>query len=180
MGTVYSWVAGLLIGCLLLASCSVAKLDQKALERVQAKRSLVDKMVPVVTGLYPCVADTIAIVLPGGVDSVFYPVPVIDTVYDRGNAYAQGFADGQRSLSGKRFAKPRPDTVVLRIVDRQALSIVQRKNDELKQQDAIKTAQANEAKNRAATYFWWLVILIVLLVATNAYWIAQKFKPWTK
>lgn len=171
-----SLAAGLIVGCLFLLRCSVAKKDQRALERVQAKRPLVDAMLPVVRDLYPCVADTHAIIIPGGIDSVYYPVPVIDTVYDRGSAYARGFIDGQMSITKQKYAVNLPDTILKTIVDRSGLSALERQiaymNGQLNERDARIKETQGERKGRE----WFTYSLIALLIITNVVWAVIRLK----
>ena len=167
---------GLLVGCLILIRCSVTKKDQRALERVQAKRPLVDKMLPVVRDLYPCVADTQAIIIPGGVDSVFYPVPIIDTVYDRGSGYAQGFIDGQLSITKKKYAVALPDTILKTIIDRTGLATYERRISYMEGQLSERDERLKELQGECKGKEWWTYALIALLIITNVGWAVIRFK----
>jgi hypothetical protein len=167
---------GLLVGCLSLLRCNVAKKDQRALERVQAKRPLVDAMLPVVQSLYPCVIDTIAVVIPGGIDSVFYPVPIIDTVYDRGSGYAQGFIDGQISISKKKYVRDLPDTVLKTVIDRTGITTYQTQLSYMKGQLSERNDRLKELQGARRERDWTVYGLIALLVITNVGWAVIRFK----
>ena len=169
-------VAALLVGCLAFLQCSVAKKDQRALERVQAKRPLVDAMVPVVRDLYPCILDTIAIVIPGGVDSVYYPVPVIDTVYDRRSGYAQGFIDGQLAITKQKYAVHLPDTVLKTIIDRTGVQTMERQISYMNGQLSERDEQLKEFKSAKRERDWTMYGLIALLIITNVGWAVIRFK----
>ena len=160
----------------LSAGCAISKKDQRALDRVQAKRSLVDKMLPVIQELYPCVADTVAIILPGGVDSVYYPVPEIDTVYDRRSGYAQGFIDGQLSISKKKYAVMLPDTVLKTVIDRTGITTYQKQIAYLNGQMTEKNDRLKELQDARKQRDWWLYGLIAMLVITNVVWAVVRLK----
>lgn len=167
---------GLSVGCLFLITCSVTKKDRRALERVQAKRPLVDAMLPVVRDLYPCVIDTIAVVIPGGIDSVYYPVPVIDTVYDRRSGYAQGFIDGQMSITKKKYAVNLPDTILKTIIDRTGIQVMERRLAYLDGQLAERDDRLKEMKGAKNERDWTVYGLIALLIITNVGWAVIRFK----
>lgn len=168
-------VAGLLIGCLFTFSCSVAKKDQRAFDRVTAKRPLIDKMLPIIQDLYPCVSDTVELLSPGGVDSIPYPVDVIETVENlTDTGYARGFIDGQKSVAKRKFAKPRPDTLKIRIVDRQALSIASKEIEDLRAENASTEALLSDKEDRIRKMNWILTLTILLLAASNTFWLTRK------
>jgi hypothetical protein len=175
MGTANKWVAGLLIGCLSLTACSVAKQDQRAFDRVTAKRPLIDKILPIVQDLYPCVSDTVTLLTPGGIDSIPYPVEVIETVHEfTDTGYARGFIDGQKTVAKRKFAKPRPDTLKITIVDRRALQIASQEISELRAQIAPKDVAIAERDKRINTLNWILILAVLLLAITNTFWLTRK------
>lgn len=176
MGSKILLAVGLAVGCLVLLRCSVAKKDQRALERVQAKRPLVDQMLPVIRDLYPCVADTEAVFIPGGVDSVYYPVPVVDTVYDRGSGYAQGFIEGQLSVAKKKYARPLPDTIRKTVIDRTGIATMERQIAYMNGQLTEREDRLNELKGARKERDWTVYGLIALLVITNVGWAVIRFK----
>lgn len=167
---------GLSVGCLFLITCSVTKKDRRALERVQAKRTLVDAMLPVVRDLYPCVADTQAIIIPGGIDSVFYPVPVIDTVYDRRSGYAQGFIDGQLAITKKKYAVALPDTILKTIIDRTGIAMYERRISYMEGQLSERDERLKELQGDRKGKEWWTYGLIALLIITNVGWAVIRLK----
>lgn len=169
-------VAGLLAGCLFLIRCNVAKKDQRALERVQAKRPLVDKMLPIVQELYPCVADTVQIVIPGGIDSVFYPVPILDTIRDRRAGYQQGYIDGQLSISKKKYARALPDTILKTIIDRSGITSYQTQIAYLNGQLSEKNDRLIELTDARKERDWTVYGLIALLIMSNIGWAVIRFK----
>lgn len=159
-----------------ITGCAISKQDQRALDRVQAKRSLVDKMLPVIQDLYPCVADTIAVIIPGGVDSVYYPVPEIDTVYDRRSGYAQGFIDGQLSISKKKYAVMLPDTILKTVIDRTGITTYQKQIAYLNGQMTEKNDRLKELQDGRKQRDWWLYGLVVMFVITNVGWAVIRLK----
>jgi len=175
---------GLAVGCLFLLRCSVAKQDKKALERVQAKRPLVDAMLPVVRDLYPCVADTIAVVIPGGIDSVFYPAPYIDSIYVietenadmRQKLFRKGFIEGRLSITKEKYARQLPDTVQKTIIDRSGVTALERQIAYLNGQLSEREERLNEINGERKGREWWTYGLIALLVLTNAAWAVIRFK----
>jgi hypothetical protein len=175
---------GLTVGCFFLLRCSVAKKDQRALERVQAKRPLVDAMLPVVRDLYPCVTDTVAIIIPGGVDSVFYPVPVIDSVYLRDaekadireRFFRKGYIEGRLSISKEKYARQLPDTILKTVIDRSGVTAMERQIAYLNGQLSEREERLAELKGERRGKEWWLYGLIALLILTNAVWAVIRFK----
>lgn len=175
---------GLMAGCSLLLRCSVTKKDQKALERVQAKRPLVDAMLPVVRDLYPCVADTVAIVIPGGIDSVFYPEPYIDSIYVieteraeiKQKMYRRGYIEGRLSIAKEKYARQLPDTIQKTIIDRSGVTALERQiaylNGQLNEREERLKEITGERKGKE----WWTYGLIALLILTNVGWSVIRFK----
>lgn len=189
----------LLFGC--SPSKQAARKDKAALERVTAKRALIDSVAPIVFGLYPCANDTFTTFLSGGIDSVPYPVPVLDTAARKQiidslgklflndcyaaveASYEAGYNNAIIDLKDKKVPVKRPDTLVNSIVDRQ-------KHDQYEKaiQAAGKKAAALEASNyllgelitkqekQTNKWLWLFIAACVALGLTNGLWVYSKIK----
>jgi hypothetical protein len=156
-----------------------ARKDAKAVDRVLGSRALIDQIKPVVLELYPCANDTVGIWFSGGVDSIPYPVPKIDTVYDPGNAYDQGFFDGQLSVSRKKFAVKRPDTIRITVVDRQKQRADAETINQLRMSISKLEGQLTEKDKRIAKsdkWLWYFIAAVVAFFGSNLTWFYLKLR----
>lgn len=187
--------AGMFIGCiLLLFACNPAKQaarkDDKAIDRVTGSRKLIDRMLPIVLDLYPCANDTTTVWIAGGVDSIPYPVPKLDTaqkkkVIDSLNAafasdcdvamnesYESGYKNAVLDMQRKKAPVPLPDTIIKTIVDKQRAKADAQTIQQLQTQ--VNTLQS--LIDEKGKWLWWFIGALVLLVLTNAFWIFSKIK----
>ena len=192
-------VFSIMTGC--NAAKQSARKDKAALERVTAKRALIDSVAPIVFGLYPCANDTVITLLSGGIDSVPYPIPVLDearrkaiidslnNVYadlslDVANeAYDLGFNAAIESVRNAKVPVKRPDTLVNTIVDRQLhdqyekqIAALREKNAALEEASAQKSIQLSEEKKETRTFLWYFIAAVAACVVSNALWVYGKFK----
>lgn len=190
---------------IMVFSCNPAKVaarkDEKALNRVTASRPLIDRMKTVVMDLYPCANDTFAVWIPGGVDSIPYPTPVLDSAQRRkiidslntvftsdcdvaiNASYEAGYKNALIDLQKGKFAAKRPDTLQQTIVDKQRqnsdreyLVKLKIENANLQGQLSEKDKRIKEAIKEQRTWYWWFISAASLLVLTNAFWIFLKLK----
>lgn len=172
---------------ILIAGCEVAKRDQQAFDRVTAKRPLLDRVRPIIMDLYPCANDTIEVWMPGQIDSVPYPVPVIDeqdltSIIDSLGMEYQGqcdealrkaYKDGRASV---KVYKRKPDTIRVTIVDRTMLAAKDAEINRLQgamQEREAKYAKYEQYKKGASVMI--LIGLVILLLTIGAS-IMKKFK----
>lgn len=178
-----------------------AKKDARALDRVLGSRRLIDQVKPVVLELYPCANDTFAVQLPGGYDTLYYPVPTVDTAainnavdsvlaevntecresVDR--AYRKGYARATLDVAKQQIAVKRPDTVIHTIKDLQLINHLTSelnacKNAVAHQEGQLieKDKQIKEAKKSGTTWLWWFIAALIAVATTNGAWIYTKFK----
>lgn len=168
--------AALIAGCILLYSChppgELSRKDTKALDRVKSSRKMIDSMRPLVMELYPCVADTFATVLPGGIDSIPYPVTIFDStgfavaLEEMRNeecraqvqaAYKNGYNYAVGMIKGKKIAVKRPDTLRITTMDHT-------ENDALKKQIIYMGATLDQNHKTIAARTKWMWILGGLLL----------------
>ena len=171
-----------LILLLFVFGCSAEKKamkkDAQAVDRVLGSRTLIDKIKPAVLELYPCANDTFEIIVPGGIDSIPYPVTEIDTVIEISEGgYMQGFIDGQEAIMKKKIPVKRPDTIRVTVVDRQrqnadAATISQLRSD-IANLDG-KISEKDKAIAKANKWYWYFLIAVVLLVVSNVLWLYPK------
>lgn len=188
-----------------LTGCSTpkqtARKDKAALERVTAKRALIDSVAPIVFDLYPCANDTFTTFLSGGIDSVPYPVPVLDEVKRKAiidslqNVYANdcyaavsasydaGYNNATIDLKSKKVPVKRPDTLVNNIVDRQkhnqyekTIAALREKAAALEEASKQKDIQLAAKGREAKTYLWYFIAACVALGVTIGLWVFSKFK----
>lgn len=178
-----------------------AKKDARAVDRVLGSRRLIDQVKPVVLDLYPCANDTFAVQLPGGFDTLYYPVPTIDTAainsaidsalaevntecresVDR--AYRKGYERAIKDVAAQQIAVKRPDTVINTIKDRQLINHLTGelnacRNAVAHQEGQLieKDEQIKKAEKSGTSWLWWFIAALAALVATNGAWIYTKFK----
>lgn len=188
-----------------LTGCSTpkktARKDKAALERVTGKRSLIDSVAPVVFGLYPCANDTFTTFLSGGIDSVPYPVPVLDearrkTIIDSLNnvyadlsldvaneAYDLGFGAAMDAVKNAKVPVKRPDTLQHSIVDRQKHNQYEKQIAALREKAAAleeacrqKDIQLVAEKKDKQSYLWYFIAAVAACVLTNGLWLFAKIK----
>lgn len=156
-----------------LVSCRATK-DIKAVERVTASRTLLNRVKPAVDSLWPAVCDTSTKFRPGRIDSILYSVYVpmlVDTTnrkrlldslvgsdgicWESGKvAYNLGFQDAKKLMKDVKIPKPAPDTVDNTVVNRRGLEIANdaRKTAEFKV--ASLQATADGFKKERNVLFW--------------------------
>ncbi|MCA6489100.1 MAG: hypothetical protein IM569_13790 [Chitinophagaceae bacterium] len=173
----------LFIALVCFFSCSpvkkAARKDAKAVDRVLGSRALIDQIKPAVLELYPCANDTVGVWFSGGVDSIPYPVPQIDTVYNPGNAYDQGFFDGQLSVSRKKFAVKRPDTIRVTVVDRQKQKADAETISQLRMSISKLEGQLTEKDKRISKsdkWLWYFIAAVVAFFVSNVTWLYFKIR----
>lgn len=188
-----------------LTGCSTpkqaARKDKAALERVTAKRALIDSVAPIVFDLYPCANDTFTTFLSGGIDSVPYPVPVLDEAkrkaiidslrdYYMNDCYAAvsasydaGYNNATIDLKNKKVAVKRPDTLVNNIVDRQKHNQYEKQIAALREKAAAleeavkqKDIQIAEGKKETRTFIWYFIAAVAACVLSNGLWVFGKLK----
>lgn len=188
-----------------LSGCNTAKQtarkDKAALERVTAKRPLIDSVAPIVFGLYPCANDTFTTFLSGGIDSVPYPVPVLDekqrahvidslrTYYMNdcyaavSSSYDAGYNNAMIDLKNQKVPVKRPDTLAHSIVDRQKhnqyekqLAAANQKAAALEEASKQKDIQLAAEKKDKQTYLWYFIAAVAACVLTNGLWVFAKIK----
>lgn len=186
-------------------SCNPAKQaarkDQKALDRVTAKRALIDSVAPIVFDLYPCANDTFTTFLSGGIDSVPYPVPVLDekqrahiidslkSVFSGNCAeavqagYNSGYNNAIIDLKNQKVPVKRPDTLQHSIVDRQkhnqyekAIAALREKGAATEAQNQQLNIQMAESKKQANKWVWLFIAACIALGLTNGLWVYSKLK----
>lgn len=205
------WAAFFMI-MLFMFGCNTAKKtilkDNSALERVKAKRSLIDSVSKTVFELYPCANDTVTEVINGGVDSIPYPVPVPDTSL-RGKiidslkesyskecylavelSYDAGYNNALIGLKNQKLAVKRPDTLINTVLDKQKANqqviAINNLEKKLASAEGVISQLEKTVEQRKSDYnslFWYLVAAISLLLVSNAAWIYFKIKnplKWTK
>jgi len=197
-------LTALFLSCVLLSYSSSkksARKDKAALERVTAKRALIDSVAPIVFGLYPCANDTVTAFLEGGIDSVPYPVPVLDKV-QRDNiidslrnaysndcyvavseSYEAGYKNALIDLKTQKVAVKRPDTLQHSIVDKQKnnqyekqIATLREKAAALEEASAQKDIQLAAEKKDKQTYLWYFIAAVAAFVLSNGLWVFAKIK----
>jgi hypothetical protein len=171
---------------IVLSACVVRK-DNAAVERVTAKRPLIDRVRPFVMDLYPCANDTIQVWMPGQVDSVPYAVPVLNqeelnNIIDSLGMEYQGQCDEalrKAYLEGRasvKIPKRKPDTLRLTIVDRTLLASknaeISTLKGEILRQIQINDECEKEKRSSLVMNFIGLAVLVLTLIAS----ITKKFK----
>lgn len=199
LGTIFILLLAALTGC--NTAKQTARKDKQALERVTAKRPLIDSIAPIVFGLYPCANDTFTTFLSGGIDSVPYPVPVLDEkqrahVIDSlrnyylndcyaavSSSYDAGYNNALIDLKNKKVPVKRPDTLQHSIVDRQkhnqyekTIAALMEKSAALEEASAQKDIQLTDSKKDTNKWIWLFVAACVALGLTNGLWVYSKFK----
>ena len=171
------------IALVCLFSCSpvkkAARNDAKAVDRVLGRRALIDQIKPAVLELYPCANDTVGVWFSGGVDSIPYPVPQIDIVYNPGNAYDQGFVDGQLSVSKRKFPVKRPDTLRITVVDRQRQKADAETIRQLQLNVSKLEGQITEKDKRISKsdrWLWYFIAAVVAFFVSNLTWLYFKLR----
>jgi hypothetical protein len=189
----------------ILYGCSptkqAARKDKAALERVTAKRALIDSVAPIVFDLYPCANDTFTTFLSGGIDSVAYPVPVfyeakrkeiidsLHTVFTNdcyaavSASYDAGYNNATIDLKNKKVAVKRPDTLLYSIVDRQLHNQYEKQIAALRENAAAleeavkqKDIQIAEGKKETRTFIWYFIAAVAACVLSNGLWVFGKLK----
>ena len=168
---------------LTLVSCNgskkAMKKDAQAVDRVLGSRTLIDKIKPAVLELYPCANDTFEIIVPGGIDSIPYPVTEIDTVIEISEGgYMQGFIDGQEAIMKRKIPIKRPDTIRVTVVDRQRQKADAETISQLRSNIANldgKISEKDTAIAKANKWYWYFLIAVVLLVVSNVLWLYPNF-----
>lgn len=159
-----------IISLLLSFGCNPAKRLQKNNE--QYEKIITDYLIK-----HPAKIDTLTELIPGGVDSVFYPVAVVDSnrlqqlkdslqavfankendcTRQINEAFTTGYEQATYELKKQKFAKPRPDTVRLKITNRDYEDALKRKIESL-QNDLSKKDKTIFAKTNT---MWWLIAVI--------------------
>lgn len=178
-----------------------AKKDARALDRVLGSRKLIDSVKPAVMELYPCANDTVAIQLPGGFDTLYYPIPELDTAaletaidsvlaqvntecresVDR--AYRKGYDKALADVGAQQIAIKRPDTIINNILDLQRVKALESEVNNLRYQAAnlagqtiAKDKQIQQADKRADKWLWWFLAAMALTIATNLGWAYTKIR----
>lgn len=155
------------------------KKDAQAVDRVLGSRTLIDKIKPAVLELYPCANDTFEIIVPGGIDSIPYPVTEIDTVIEISEGgYMQGFIDGQEAIMKRKIPIKRPDTIRVTVVDRQRQKADAETISQLRSNIANldgKISEKDTAIAKANKWYWYFLIAVVLLVVSNVLWLYPNF-----
>jgi hypothetical protein len=191
--------AGVILAFAVLVSCSTVKKDNAAIERVTAKRSLLNKVKPVVDSLWPCIIDTNKRLIPGRIDSIPYAVYVpiqldsiaveksiaaIDTskifhkAYKLG--YTAGFDDAKKALLNLKIPVHTPDTLLTSLINNRPLDIANKAlataEQELSAQQALAVSYKTD-RNKAITIGSIVsAILLILLVGSNIAWLKSKSK----
>lgn len=185
--------AGVLLALAFLISCSAEKRierkDNAAVERVRAKKSLLDKVKPQLDTLYPCKIDTNPKFLPGRVDSVPYPVLVplfpdssaikklkdsiaklkIDSARAEdmfASGYAKGYNVAANLFSNLKVPVKAPDTLLNTVIDRKDLNSCRGENENLKQQLSAEKKLNQSILDDKNTYLMWLIIVSSLFVSS--------------
>lgn len=199
IGAVAMVIMAALTGC--NPAKQTARKDHAALQRVTAKRPLIDSIAPIVFGLYPCANDTVTTFLSGGIDSVPYPVLVLDearrkaimdslnNVYadlslDVANeAYDLGFGAAMDAVKNQKVPVKRPDTLAYSIVDRQKhhqyekqIAAVEKKNAALEAMNQQLAVQVTEEKKEGKTFLWYFIAAVAACVLSNGLWVFAKIK----
>lgn len=142
-----------LIILLILASCTTAKKDQRAVNRVLSSRQLIDKIYPAINELYPCIIDTVIQFKPGKIDTLISVYVDVDTIVKRDTCTDKII----------RYTKTlyRTDTVIINKVDqRQHLK-------DLSEINTLKGAQTilMDQLKASQKYYRYALILIGILVS---------------
>lgn len=199
IGTVAMLLLAALTGC--NTAKQTARKDKQALDRVTAKRPLIDSVAPIVFGLYPCANDTFTTFLSGGIDSVPYPVPVLDEkqrahvidslrTYYMNDCYAAvsasydaGYNNATIDLKNQKVPVKRPDTLAHSIVDRQKynqyekqIAALREKSAALEEASKQKDTQLADSKKDTNKLIWLFIAACVALSITNGLWVYSKFK----
>jgi hypothetical protein len=199
LGAVFLVIMAALTGC--STPKKTARKDKAALERVTAKRALIDSVAPIVFDLYPCANDTVTTFLSGGVDSVPYPIPVLDearraliidslnNVYadlslDVANeAYDLGFGAAMDAVKNQKVPVKRPDTLQHSIVDRQkhnqyekTIAALEKKVAALEAMNQQLAVQITEEKKEGKTFLWYFIAAVAACVLSNGLWVFAKIK----
>lgn len=198
-------IAVILLVTLILYGCNTPKQierkDQAAVDRVSAKRPLLDKIAPAIFALYGNGSDTVLTFLPGGIDSIPYPVPqfdekakqkTIDSLTElhsdscteiAKNAYEMGFDYATEAIRNMKLPVKRPDTAVYNIKDQQLHGLYEQHikdlnadKSKLKGQVQQMEKQIIAGNQRERGLFWLIIAAVALLVGSNLYWIVNKFK----
>lgn len=202
-----------IIGFFILFSCNPAKKvileDNKAIERVKAKRSLIDSVKMAVLDLYPCSNDTTTVFKKGKTDTVKIKelIPVIvsdpetrkkvtDSLTELHSkdcdkaillSYDAGYNNAKIDFGKLKIPVKNPDTLASTVIDRQLEKALRQQIEEEKRKNAYSEGvikQLNEtisAKDKKANKdFWWLIAAISFGVISNAAWLFFKIKTPTK
>lgn len=180
--------------CVIL-SCSTAKKNAAAVERVLMDSASRHKVFLAELQLYPCVRDSFTTFLPGGIDSIPFLVidttgraRIIDSIQNAniGNcdvvaaaSYDAGYGNALKDIPPKR----RPDTVRIQTTDLQrkrldAEQINQLKNEihELKGH-LDESAKQNDFLVKVNQKWIWLFIgAVVAAILSNVAWLYFKMK----
>lgn len=181
--------------------CSPAKKIEKAKQTVlmdgKARHDIFLKELE----LYPCVNDSFTTFLPGGVDSVPFPVPVLDTTQRKHiidslqNAFAAncdgavsasydaGYHNAMQEIKGQKLPLKRPDTLQTTTKDKQKMKLdadsINRLNENIAfhkgQKDQWKTF-AKQTQKEKLNLFWWFVAAAAALALTNGLWIYARIR----
>lgn len=175
---------------LLLAMCGcnaekrTANKDNRAIERVSAKKSLLNRLKANIDSLYPCIVDTTVKYIKGKTDSLYFiDFQAIDTVNRKRIIDSIGECDLTAAFDAGYNAKKKlvitiHDTLVTTVVNRRELDIC----NDARVAAVIKAAQQESAKNiykedRQVAYGI-IALLLVMLVGSNLLWFRFKIlKP---
>lgn len=192
-------VASVVFGC--NTPKKIEREDQKAVDRVTAKRPLLDKVAAAIFALYGNGKDTVLTFLPGGIDTVSVAVPVMDEQAKKRiidslnelhgeqctemakNAYELGFDQATEAIRNMKIPVKRPDTSIYNIKDLKLHGLYEQHIKELNakkfglegqvlQLDKMLKEEQQESKKQ----FWWNIGLIVALVVVILLWIYTTFK----
>lgn len=156
---------------LFFASCSVSKKDIAALDRVSAKKSLLDALRPQIMELYPCANDTIERWFSGGTDTLTIPINVVDTLY-----YIEPTKEPKAKIKYIKVPVKKADTIVRYIVDRtkDEMNNQQIIASKIKMEEQQKIIQAYVKKLRWGVL--WIILLIIAMTSCCLLRILNKFR----
>lgn len=188
---------------LILASCNPGRKIQRAEQIVRTTPESFNTIGKQWSFLNPCANDTIAIIYPGGIDSIAYPVPVFDSaayyktvdslqaLYAKecnqaiDQAYALGYKRAVNEIAAQKLPVKRADTLASYIVDARkhlvyedSIMNLRMENARIKQQNADYAAANVKEYEEKYKFIWLFIAAMAALMLTNGLWIFNKIKKF--
>ena len=160
----------------------IARKDDAAIERVTAKRSLLNRIKAPIDSLWPCIVDTAIVYRKGKTDSLYFiDFQPIDTVNRKriidsiGNCdLSAAFDAGVNSCSKKRLIINHYDTLIKTEVDRKGLDICNDARAAAENKAASNQSKADLYRSDRQVCIYFIIGLLILLIGSNILWMRFK------